>query len=121
MAQSEILQADKAFSVKPLLWPWLTAAAVLGAYAPTFIQLAQGPWQTEQEGHGPLIIAASLWLVWSSRGQWRNAELRPAPIAGWTLLVLGLAMLFAFQAAINMGVIVAMMPLVGSRDALIKS
>ena len=94
MAQSEILQADKAFSVKPLLWPWLTAAAVLGAYAPTFIQLAQGPWQTEQEGHGPLIIAASLWLVWSSRGQWRNAELRPAPIAGWTLLLLGLAMLF---------------------------
>ncbi len=94
MAQSEIMRADNGFSVKPLLWPWLTAFAALAAYAPTFVQLAQGPWQTEQEGHGPLIIAAALWLVWSSRDKWRNAELRPAPIAGWTSLLSGLAMLF---------------------------
>ena len=37
------------------------------AYFPTILALIQGPWQTEQESHGLLIIAASIWLVWQSR------------------------------------------------------
>ena len=71
----------------------LLAIAVLIAYVPTFITLAQGPWQTEQEGHGPLIIAASLWLVWQSRGAVRSATLSPAPVAGWLVLLSGLVVL----------------------------
>jgi exosortase B len=67
--------------------------AFLAAYAPTFITLAEGPWQTEQEGHGPLIIAASLWLVWQSRAKLRNAKLSPAPIPGWLCLLSGLVIL----------------------------
>jgi len=70
------------------------ALAILLAYVPTFGRLIQGPWQTEQEGHGPLIIAASLWLVWASRERLAKAEIIPAPVAGWASLVVGLAMLF---------------------------
>jgi exosortase B len=80
---------------RPSVWPWLAAFAALVAYIPTFVQLSEGPWQTEQEGHGPLIIAASVWLVWTSRDKIGNTELQPAPVAGWTTLLLGLAMLFA--------------------------
>ena len=93
MSQTEIAQLPKAFT-RPQFWPWLAILAALAAYAPTFIRLAEGPWQTEQEGHGPLIIAACLWLVWTSRDKLRSVEIRPAPLAGWASLLLGLAMLF---------------------------
>lgn len=94
MNQAETLQGYRVYLTKPTLWPSLTAIAALAAYSPTFLQLADGPWQTEQESHGPLILAASLWLVWASRDNLRKAELRPAPISGWTSLLIGLAMLF---------------------------
>jgi len=63
------------------------------AYLPTFITLAQGPWQTEQEGHGPLIIAASVWLVWQSRDKLKNAKISPSLAWGWLALVGGLCVL----------------------------
>jgi exosortase B len=94
MSQIHMTQAQEASFAKPSVWPWLAVVATFVAYIPTFIRLAEGPWQTEQEGHGPLIFAASLWLVWSSRDKWRGAEIRPAPVAGWAVLLLGLAMLF---------------------------
>ena len=93
MTYSDALSATRTFASKGVLWPILLAIAVLIAYVPTFITLAQGPWQTEQEGHGPLIIAASLWLVWQSRGAVRSATLSPAPVAGWLVLLSGLVVL----------------------------
>lgn len=77
-----------------LLGPVLLGVAILGAYTPTIRGLINGPWQTEQEGHGPLIIAATLWLVWQSRGRLMRAKVAPAPLAGWTILVLGLVFLY---------------------------
>jgi exosortase B len=94
MAQTETARLPKARFVGTQIWPWLSALAVLAAYTPTVLKLIEGPWQTEQEGHGPLIIAACLWLVWSSRGSLKAAELNPAPVAGWFSLTVGLAMLF---------------------------
>jgi exosortase B len=93
MTYSDALSATRTFASKGLLWPILLAVAILIAYIPTFITLAKGPWQTEQEGHGPLIIAASLWLVWQSRGAIRTATLSPAPIEGWLVLLSGLVVL----------------------------
>jgi exosortase B len=90
---SEALSATRSAASRGWLWPVALAVAFVIAYIPTFITLAQGPWQTEQEGHGPLIIAASLWLVWQSRGKLRSAELSPSPIAGWLFLLLGLVIL----------------------------
>jgi exosortase B len=91
------LQVDE--PVKPnglsiVLWPALLAGSFLVAYVPTIRGLIDGPWQTEQEGHGPLIIAASLWLVWQSREQIKSAAIAPAPASGWTALLLGLALMF---------------------------
>jgi hypothetical protein len=93
MTYSDALSASKTFASRGIVWPILLAAAVLIAYIPTIITLAQGPWQTEQEGHGPLIIVAALWLVWQSRTAVGAAALSPAPIAGWLLLFSGLALL----------------------------
>src|SRR6266567_584282 len=93
MSASETLTATRLFAGRGLLWPALLAASIAAAYLPTFVTLAQGPWQTEQEGHGPLIIAASLWLVWQSRDKLRTATLSPSPVLGWLVLLGGLAVL----------------------------
>jgi exosortase B len=77
-----------------LLGPALMGVAILGAYTPTIRGLINGPWQTEQEGHGPLIIAATLWLVWQSRERLVRAKVTPAPVAGWIVLAVGLMLLY---------------------------
>jgi hypothetical protein len=69
------------------------AAAFVIAYVPTYLRLANGPWQTEQEGHGPLIMAAAAWLAWQQRGRLAQIVQRPAPIAGWVILIASLAVL----------------------------
>jgi exosortase B len=93
MTYSEALTATKSFASRGLLWPALLLASIIAAYTPTFMTLAQGPWQTEQEGHGPLIIAAAVWLVWQSRDRLRTATLSPSPVLGWLVLLGGLALL----------------------------
>jgi len=87
------LTATKSFASRGRLWPALLLVSIIAAYLPTFITLAGGPWQTEQEGHGPLIIAAALWLVWQSRNKLRTATLSPSPILGWFVLLGGLVIL----------------------------
>src|SRR5216683_5240767 len=94
MTLSEALQQTKSSVGQGLLWPALLVGSVLAAYVPTVLSLIDGPWQTEQEGHGPLIIAASLWLVWQSRDKLRTAHTSPAPVAGWTILMFGLVLMF---------------------------
>ena len=66
------------------------AASFLVAYLPTYLKLADGPWRTEQEGHGPLIMLAAAWLAWQQRDKVRTLEMRPAPVAGWIILVFSL-------------------------------
>jgi exosortase len=69
------------------------AASFLVAYLPTYMKLANGPWRTEQEGHGPLIMLAAVWLAWQQRDKARSIALRPAPVAGWTILLLSLLLM----------------------------
>jgi exosortase B len=75
-------------------WPaLLLVGALIAAYVPTYMKLIAGPWRTEQEGHGPLIIAAALWIAWQNRHALKDIVISPAPFAGWTILLFGLAMM----------------------------
>jgi exosortase B len=89
-----VLQESKTSIKQGLLWPVLLVGSFLAAYTPTILSLTDGPWQTEQEGHGPLIIAASFWLVWQSREKLKAVPIVPAPIMGWAILFFGLALMF---------------------------
>jgi exosortase len=83
----------KSFSLGHFLPIVGLATAIAVAYIPTFVKLAEGPWRSEQEGHGPLIIAAAVWLTWRCREKIGSATFSPAPIAGWTILLSGLAIM----------------------------
>jgi exosortase B len=75
-------------------WPaLLLGVALITAYVPTYMKLIAGPWRTEQEGHGPLIILAALWIAWQNRHALKDVVISPAPFAGWTILLAGLVMM----------------------------
>jgi len=74
--------------------PWLTwlpvAAGLLVLYVPTFHELGTTLWQTEDHGHGPIILAVVAWLFWRERHVWLPASPSRAPASGVALLVFGL-------------------------------
>ena len=94
MTYSDVLHGVRYSLARSRLWPSVFVGSFLLAYMPTFLALADGPWRTEQEGHGPLIIAASIWLIWQSRTKLSAAPVMPAPIVGWATMVFGLLMMF---------------------------
>jgi exosortase B len=95
MAISDIGHTVRLSTVRgELLFPAILVVCFLAAYTPTVMSLIDGPWQTEQEGHGPLIVAASLWLLWQSRDRLKTIAIKPAPVWGWTSLIGGLVLMF---------------------------
>ena len=72
----------------PALGLWLMAFALF--YAQTYATLMRDTWSTDDQGHGPMIIAASAFLMWQRRNAVFADEARPAPFAGSVLLVLAL-------------------------------
>lgn len=46
-------------------WPVLVGLAAL--YIPTYVDLARSVWNTEEQGHGALVLAAVLWMFWRQR------------------------------------------------------
>ena len=71
--------------------PWLVALAGWAAmYVPVYLGAAETIWQTEEQGHGALILAVVLWLFWTHRDRIESAPVKPAPGLGWAALGLGL-------------------------------
>ena len=57
---------------------------------PTVMDLARQVWNTDEQGHGPLIAAVTLWLMWRSRQQVLDAPYQPANLVGGVLFLLGI-------------------------------
>jgi exosortase B len=70
-------------------WPLLLGLGVL--FVPTLYSLMNGVWASEEQAHGPIILALSLWLLYR---QWpdmeRASEGDTGSAAGWPLFVFGL-------------------------------
>ena len=60
-------------------------------YVPVYWWAANGIWQSEEHGHGALILAVMAWLFWGLRGPIAAVPARPRPLAGWLVFALGLA------------------------------
>jgi len=98
-AISEIPDPDAGVR-KPVLWAPIFAG-LLALYGPTLLHLVHGTWRSEENAHGPIILAVALYFLWKQRarvfsslrpGDDRGVRLRPMP--GWPVLIFGL-LLFA--------------------------
>lgn len=74
--------------------PWLVwipvAIGFAALYVPTYVTLWNSIWQSEEQGHGPLILLVVVFLIWQKRSVLVQGEPRPNTIAGWFMLVFGL-------------------------------
>lgn len=60
-------------------------------YIPTFWRLSQSVWAQEEQGHGPVILAVSVWLAVSKlRGLTVCSKSEPDASTGWFALAIGL-------------------------------
>ena len=59
-------------------------------YLPTYWDLSHTVWASDEQGHGPIILAVSLWLLFQQRHAIAALDSRPAPVAGGALFVFGL-------------------------------
>lgn len=64
-------------------------------YVPTYLELGRTIWASDEQGHGPIILAVSAWLLFRKRHAVAALPARPQPVLGWSLLVLAMFM-FAF-------------------------
>lgn len=62
---------------------------MVAMFGPSFVALHEQVWSTDEQGHGPLILAASMWLLWGKRQALFAEERQPAVVPG--LMLLGLA------------------------------
>jgi exosortase B len=66
-------------------------------YAPVFYDLSQTVWRSDEQGHGPIIIAVACWLIWHRRERFAEAlkQSRPAGWGGWVWLAVGILLYIA--------------------------
>lgn len=64
-------------------------------YVPTYAELARTVWATDEQSHGPIILAVSGWLLYVRRHRIAAAPALPLPGIGWGLFLFAM-LLFAF-------------------------
>lgn len=66
------------------------AAGLVAMYLPTYMTLDASIWKIVGQGHGPVMLALTLWLIWQRLPAFVGLAMQPAPLSGGVLLVLGL-------------------------------
>lgn len=67
---------------------WLILLAGLSLlYIPTFTDLMRTIWSKDEQGHGPIVLAMSLWLIWRERtGLFSESKVKPWPKTALTII-----------------------------------
>lgn len=77
----------------------LVFAVLLGSFAvlflPAYYELSKTYWITDEQGHGPIILAVSFWLLYRARHGLAEVASKPRPVLGWVILALSL-LVYAF-------------------------
>jgi exosortase B len=75
-------------ALQPLLFVLL---GLLVMYLPSFIDLFNGIWNTNQQAHGPIVLAVAIWFFYYKATLVPQAGIpvEPAPQVGWPVLILG--------------------------------
>lgn len=73
----------------------LILASFLVIFGPTYAGLSKTIWASDEQGHGPIILAASAWLLYQRRQALAALPAAERSWPGWTVLGLGM-LLYAF-------------------------
>jgi len=68
----------------------LLVAGFFSLYLPSYLDVSRTVWTTDEQGHGPIILAVSLWLLYQQRNALAALTAQPAWGMGLPLLVVGL-------------------------------
>lgn len=91
MSTAGIMQTQQSNQLPVIMMEWLPIAIGLAAlFLPTLYDLSTGLWTTEEQGHGPLILAVSLYYFWQQREIFVQPAHSTSPISGGLLLITGL-------------------------------
>jgi exosortase B len=63
-------------------------------YLPVYWWAAEGIWQSEEQGHGAIVLAVIVWLFWTLRLEIEAAPVEPRPALGWPVFIFGLLVYF---------------------------
>jgi exosortase len=112
MRGSETLRDESRGSLVEVAAPpakrWATPANLVIAIGiaalalPTMIQVARVSWSTEQGGHGPLVLATGIWLLWR---EFKAGHAQPRPGNLLSGLLITVACLLIFVVARITGVL----------------
>lgn len=64
-------------------------------YGPAYLELSRTIWATDEQSHGPIILAVACWLLYGQRHALADMPARPVPWLGWPLFGMAL-FLYAF-------------------------
>lgn len=81
-------------SLKAAMPEWLPILlGLMVMYVPTFYDLFNGLWSTEEHAHGPIIFALGLWLIYR---QWpimmEKSAGKPSAFIGWLIFAIALVL-----------------------------
>lgn len=105
----------------PLGFDWLAALllalSVSLLYVPAYAELAGTIWASDEQGHGPIILAVSAWLLFRKRHELAGLAATPRRWIGWPLLVASLALyalgrsqdIIMFAVGSQIGVLIALL------------
>jgi len=68
----------------------LLAAGFALLYGPAYVELSKTVWATDEQGHGPIILAVAMWLMFQQRHALAALPTKPVPLSGWPLLLFAL-------------------------------
>lgn len=103
----------------------LTLALAL-LYVPSYMDLYRIVWSTDEQGHGPIIFAVSVWLFFRHRHAVAALAVKPVPVWGWSILLVSLLVyalgysqtFLMLEVGSQVGVLMAMVLLCWGRAAL---
>ena len=62
----------------------------LAMYLPSYSMLAERVWASDEQGHGPIILAVCVWLLFRKRHELAGVEHRPSRVVGVLVLTTGI-------------------------------
>ncbi|MFG6417031.1 exosortase B [Roseateles sp. DC23W] len=95
-------------------------------YVPAWMELGRTVWSTDEQGHGPIILAVSCWLLYVRRLDLASLTARPVGWLGWPVLVVSLALyaigrsqdIIMFAVGSQIGVLISLLLLFKGGKAL---